>query len=184
MLSTVTTPQTQTESKSGYIMPLVTLGLTGIAIWKGIDWLKEWQSRKETEKAQQSTLKHELSLKRTQERIAEIERKAYVKGVNANKKIVTVNIINQAQEIINGFFVVLTDKNGIKKYILKSQNNISASQIKNAIFNTPLQSIGLLQKVYNIYTGRNLLNDCQKLPANTYTEIKTVFSFAQKKYGK
>lgn len=177
-------PATQSETKQSFVMPLIALGLTGLAVWKGIDWLKDWQSQKATEQAQQSTLKHELNLKRTKERIAEIERKAYVKGVNANKKTVSVNIINQAQEIINAFFVVLTDKNGTKKYILKAEKNIPASQIKNAIFNTPLNSIALLQKVYNIYTDRNLLNDCQKLPPNIYTEIKTVFSFAAQKYGK
>lgn len=176
---------TQQESKnSGYIMPLIALGLTGIALWKGIDWFKDWQSQKETEKAQASALKHELNIKRTQERINAIERKAIVSGVNANKKTVTVNIINQANEIINSFFVVLTDKHGTKKYILKADKNINAFKIKSAIFSTPLKSIGTLQQVYSIYTGRNLLNDCQKLPPNTYTEIKTVFEFAAKKYGK
>lgn len=184
MLSTVTTPTETSKDSSGVIVPLVSVAAIGIGLWKGFAWLQDYQSRKATEEAQKNILKHDLSIKRTHERIAEIERKAYVTGVNSNKKTVTVNIINQTQEIINGFFVVLTDKNGIKKYILKAEKNISASQIRNAIFNTPIKSIGLLQKVYNIYTGRNLLNDCQKLPPNTYTEIKTIFAFAQKKYGK
>lgn len=185
MLSTVTTqPQTQTKSESGYLMPLITLGLTGIAIWKGVDWIKEWQSRKATEEAQKSTLKHELNIKRTQQKIAEIERKAYRTGINANKKTVSVNVVNEVQKIINGFFVVLTDSNGIKKYILKDAKSINAAQIKDAVFNTPLNSIDLLQKLYNIYTGRNFLSDTNKLPYGVAKQIETVLNVAQQKYGK
>lgn len=187
MISEVKTlPATQQRSDQGIIMPLIGLGIIGIAAWKGFSIYQDWQSKKNIEKSQENILKHELSLKKTKEKISDIERKAYVTGINGYKKIVSINIINQVNEIINNFFIVLTDSNGIKKYIIKSEKDIkkAAPKIKAAIFQTPIKSLGTLQKVYNIYTNRNLLNDCQKLDLNTYTEIKTLFSFAFKKYGK
>lgn len=174
---------TRTEEKNpNNLILIISLGLAGIAIWKGINYFKEKQSQKEIEKAQAGSLKHELNLKRTQQKIAEIERRAIVSGMNSYKKNVSVNIINQAKEIINSLFLVLTDKNGNVKYHPRPSNQINVTNVRHAVFSTPLKSIGLLQKVYNIYTGRNLLTDAQKLPLKTYTEIKTIFTLAQQKY--
>lgn len=183
MNAAVTQP-TQGAGASNTLLTVVAIAGVGFGAWKLIDYLKERESSKETEKARANILKSEISLKKTKERIAEIERKAYRGGINGYGKPVTVNVINQAKEVINGFFDTYKSSAGLDTYVMKKPEKIKEVTIVDSIFKTPLNSLGTLAKVYNIYTGRDLLNDSQKLSANNYTKIKTLYAFAYKKYGK
>ena len=175
-------PTTTTQQSTGVLMPLLIIGIGGVAVWKGFDYFGKERERKEIEKATQSKLKSEMDTIRTKEAIAKIESKAYVSGVNGYGKTKTVNIVNQAKELINLFLITLTDANGINKYILRSKPQANDAKIRTVIFETPLNNLRKLAVIYNIYTKRDLLQDCQKLSLNTNTEIKKLYEIAYKKY--
>lgn len=183
MLSQIKTVPAQGQSQQiNPLMLLLGLGMAGVAVWKGADIIEAIRSGKETEKSRTRTREHELNIRRTQERIRKIEARAYVSGINSYKKTVTVNVINLAKEIIKGFYLVVTDSAGVTRYHRKADKNIEAAKIKAAIFSTPLNGINMLQKVYSIYTGKSLLEDCQRLPLNDYAQIKAIFTVAFQKF--
>lgn len=166
--------------------PFILLGLGGLAIWQFSKYLEKSREQKSIETSNENILKHDINIKKNLEKINIIEQNAYVSGFNSLNKKVSVNIVNVCNEIINALFVVFTDKNGIKKYILKSDSEIknNSKAVLNAILNTPLKYLPLLEKIYSIYTNRNLLNDCQKLDFTTYTKIKAVITFAHQNKSK
>lgn len=160
--------------------PFILLGLGGLALWQVTKYFNKSREQKSIEASNQNILKHEINIKKNLEKINVTEQNAYVSGLNSLNKKVSVNIVNVCKEIINAFFIVFTDKNWIKKYILKSDSEIKNNSqiVLNSILNTPLKYLPLLEKIYSIYTNRNLLNDCQKLDYQTYTKIKAVINFA------
>lgn len=160
--------------------PFILLGLGGLALWQVTKYFNKSREQKSIEASNQNILKHEINIRKNLEKINVTEQNAYVSGLNSLNKKVSVNIVNVCKEIINAFFIVFTDKNWIKKYILKSDSEIKNNSqiVLNSILNTPLKYLPLLEKIYSIYTNRNLLNDCQKLDYQTYTKIKAVINFA------
>lgn len=184
MLSRVETPTAQAPSKGGYILPLIGLAVAGVAIWKGLDWLKEIRSGKETEKAQKETLKHEISLQKTKQRIAEIERtKGIVKGLNAYNKQVSVNVINQAKDLIYNFYTQVNLSTGYTKFWPRPKKDINQEKIILIIRSTPINGYNLLQKIYTIYTGKNLLDDIRNFAPDKYELSKALFNLGLK-YGR
>lgn len=161
-----------------------TIALVGggaFVLWKGFTMIQDYFSRKRTEEATQNIIKSTLSIEKTKGKIADIERKAYVSGVNSYGKQTTVNLVNQVKEIINAYFVTIIDKNGLTKYYPKGE--INQDNIVKAVFNTPVKNLKNLSKIYAIYTGRDFLNDMQKLTPKNYQSIKAVFTVSFKKYG-
>lgn len=168
--------------QQSFIVPILAVGAVGVVGYFGYKYLDKKREQAAIEQATVNARKSELSLKKTKERIATIENKAFVSGINGFGKQITVNIVNQAKELINQFYLSVTDSNGITKYHKKSPVKINQTIVKDAIFKTPLKELRKLASIYNIYTGGNLLEDSQRLDLNLYTQIKKLYEIAYKKY--
>lgn len=160
---------------------LVLVGGGAFVLWKGFQLIQDYFSRKRTEASQQNIIKSTLSIEKTKGKISDIERSSYVSGVNSYGKKVTVNLVNQVKEVINAYFITVVDKNGLSKYYPKGEPNQAA--IVNAVFTVPVKHLKHFAKIYSIYTGRDFLNDMQKLSPLNYQKIKAVFTVSFKKYG-
>lgn len=172
------------NGSTGVVLPIVAVAGLGVLGYFGY---KAWDKKREEaaiESANANSLKHELSIKKTMQKINETEtKKGYVSGFNSFGKNVTVNIFTQVKEAIKQFYASYTDKYGITKYIPKETVNQVA--VKNAFFDTPVMSVELFAKLYNIYTTKSFIDDAQKLSPNLYAQIKAIFTVAhnQKKKG-
>lgn len=175
--------QTAPEQKSGFgnIGTLLIVGGGAFVLWRGFSMLNDYLSRKRTEEAEKNIIKSTTSIIKTKERISNIESKSFVTGINSYGKKNTVNLVNQVKEIINSFFVTIVDKNGLNKYYPKAEPN--GNNIVKSVFETPVKNLSDISKIYSIYTGRNFLNDMQKLSPADYQKIKAVYTVAFKKYG-
>ena len=170
------------EYKSGSsnagIFGLVALGLAGVGVWKGIDYFDKIRANKEIDKATGNIAKSNANIIKSKARVEAMEQKAIATGKNGNGKIATVNYVTQAKEIIDGLLYSIPDKYGIKQYYVQSKPN--GTKVKNALFETPIAALGQVQKVYNIYTQRTLVDDLQKLDLQNYALIKALFNAANK----
>lgn len=180
LLSDIEKPQ---STGSGSIwLPILGIGGVGVLGYFGY---KAWDKKREEQaidKAQKSALTHELNRKRTEQRIEKIEQSGYVKGINSFGKNVNVNLFTQVKEAINEFYIPLTDKYGITKYIRKSAKNINETKVKNAFFNMPVSSVAKFAKIYNLYTGKTFVTDAQQLSPALYQQIKVIFEIANRKF--
>lgn len=173
-------------SSGGVVVPIIAIAGVGVL---GIFGYKAWDKKREEaaiESANANALKSELSIKKTMQKINDTEtKKGFVSGVNSFGKKVTINIFTQVKEAIKQFYTPYTDKYGITKYISKPIAQINQSAVKNAFFDTPVMSVELFAKVYNIYTTKSFIDDAQKLSPNLYAQIKAIFTVAhnQKKKG-
>lgn len=179
MISDVPTP---TKTGGGIILPILGIAAVGVVGYFGFDYLDKERQRKAIDEATNNARKSELDLKKTKERIQKIESKAFVSGINGYGKQATVNIITQAKELINQFYNPVTDQYGITKYFKKSIANVNQTAVRDSVFKTPLKELRKLASIYNIYTGKNFLDDAQQLKPNLYTEIKTLYEVAYKKF--
>lgn len=166
---------------TGVVVPIIAIGGLGVLGYFGY---KAWD-KKSTEaaisEANANSLKHDLSIKKTMQKINETEtQKGFVSGVNSFGKKVTINIFTQVKETISQFYVVYTDKYGLNKYVPISKENINQSAVKNSFFDVPVLHVQLFAKVYNIYTGKSFIDDAQKLSPNLYAQIKAIFGVANK----
>lgn len=184
LLSEIEHPQSSSNTP-GWLIPALgiggvfTLGYFGYQAWDKV------RADKATKEATEGALKSTLDLKKRQEAINKIETtKGFVTGVTANNptKNTTVNIFDQAKKLINEFYIKLTDKNGLDRYIRKADKNINQANIKSVYYNTPLNSIAKLNKIYNIYTSKSFKEDSQKLNANLQAQIEAINNVAFKKF--
>lgn len=184
MLSEIKT----TESKSAYtgaLIPILGIGATfGLAFF-GFKYLDKKREEEAIKKAQESALKSTLDLKKRQERINQMETsKGFFTGVTANSpnKPVTVNMFDQAKGLISEFYIKLTDKNGLDHYIKKAENKINQANVKSIYYNTPLNNIARLNKLYNIYTSKSFKEDSLKLRPELQAQITAINNVAFKKF--
>lgn len=181
LLSDIEKPQGGGGGGSIWV-PVIALGGLGIAGYFGY---KAWDKKREEEsidKANKSALTHELNRKRTEQRIEKIEQSGYVKGINSFGKNVNVNLFTHVKEAINEFYIPLTDKYGITKYIRKAVKSINQAKVKNAFFSMPVESVAKFAKIYNLYTGKTFVTDAQQLEPALYQQIKVIFEVANKKF--
>lgn len=174
----------QPSEKMGLALPLIGLGGFGVAAYFVY---QAWDKKRATEiieKANANSLKHELNLKKTNAKIAQIENRAFVTGKNSRGKVVTINISDAAKTLINQFYNRLTDQYGLEKFIKKNPKDISSKIVTETILTTPLNNIAKLYKIYNIYTGQNFKTDVFKLDSVAQSMIKTVDQAAYKYYPK
>lgn len=180
MLSDVNTPQQ--SGSGGILVPILVIAGIGTAGYFGYKIYDKKREEEAIEKANKSALTHELNRKRTEQRIEKIEQSGYVKGVNSFGKNVNVNLFTQVKEAINEFYIPLTDKYGITKYIRKAVKNINETKVKNAFFNMPVSSVAKFAKIYNLYTGKTFVTDAQQLSPALYQQIKVIFEIANRKF--
>ena len=178
-MATTTAPEQ--KSSLGNIGTLLIVGGGAFVLWRGFSMLNDYLSRKRTEEAEKNIIKSTTNIIKTKERISSIEGKSFVTGINSYGKKSTVNLVNQVKEIINSYFITIVDKNGLNKYFPKADPN--GENIVKSVFETPVKNLKDLSKIYSIYTGRNFLNDIQKLSPKQYQSIKAVYTVAFKKYG-
>jgi|GEM_PF-6587933 len=166
---------------AGAVLPLLAVAGLGVVGFFGYKAWDKKSTEAAIEKANANSLQHDLSIKKTMQKINETEtQKGYVSGVNSFGKKVTVNIFTQVKETIKEFYTIYTDKYGLNKYIPKIKDDINQANVKNSFFDTPVLSVELFAKVYNIYTGKNFIDDAQKLSPNLYAQIKAIFEVAHK----
>lgn len=174
--------KTQQSGSGSVLTPILGIGALAVASYFGYKIYDKKREEQAINKAQAESLAHTLNIKKTNARIGAIENKAFVKGINSNKKNVTVNITDQAKKLVNQFYSKTTDKNGLDHYSKKSASNINEATVRGAIFETPLNSIAKLYKLYNIYTGENLKTDSLKLSQNLQAEIQAINNVAYKNF--
>lgn len=166
-------------------VPIIALGGLGVAGYFGYQAWDKYRADKAIKQSNENALKSTLDLKKRQENINKIETtKGFFSGVTANspKKSVTVNIFDQTKKLISEFYTKLTDKNGLDLYIKKPVDSINQANVRSIYFNTPLNSIARLNKIYNIYTSKSFKEDSLKLKPNLIAEIEAINKVSQQKF--
>lgn len=168
----------------GALVPI--LGIGAIAV-VGFFGYKAWDKKREEkaiDEANKNALQSELDIKKRNEAIHKIEtgKKAFVSGKNSFGKQITVNIITQVKEAIDGFYIKMEDKYGTAKYVIKSKENINQKKIKQAFFSVPVKNVSDFAKIFNIYTSKSFIEESQKLAPDLYSHIKIIFDVANKKF--
>lgn len=184
MLSEIKTTQSKSPY-SGVLLPVLGIGAIFGAGYFGYKVWDKKREEKAIKEANESILKSTLSLKKRQENINRIEStKGFFSGVTANSptKPVTVNMFDQAKNLIAEFYIKLTDKNGLDHYIKKSIDKVNQANVKSIYRNTPLNNINRLNKLYNIYTSKSFKEDSLKLSPNIQAEITAINNVAFKKF--
>lgn len=175
------------ESKGGsggVLVPILGVGAVAVIGYFGY---KAWDKKREEkaiDEANANALKSELSIKKRNEAINKIEtgKKSFVSGKNSYGKQITVNLITQVKEAIDGFFIKTIDQYGTAKYTARSKENINQAKIKNAFFSMPVKNVYDFQKIFNIYTSKSFIEESQKLEPSLYSHIKVIFDVANKKF--
>lgn len=171
-------------SGGGLIVPLLIVAGVGTVGYFGY---KAWDKKREEkaiDEANKNALQSELDIKKRNEAIHKIEtgKKAFVSGKNSFGKQITVNIITQVKEAIDGFYIKMEDKYGTAKYVIKSKENINQKKIKQAFFSVPVKNVSDFAKIFNIYTSKSFIEESQKLAPELYSHIKIIFDVANKKF--
>lgn len=183
LLSDIEKPQ---SSGGGNIwVPVIALGGLGVAGYFGYQAWDKYRSDKAITQSNENALKSTLDLKKRQENISKIETtKGFFSGVTANspKKAVTVNMFDQTKKLIGEFYIKLTDKNGLDLYIKKPNDKINQSVVRSIYFNTPLNQIARLNKLYNIYTSKSFKEDKLKLKPNLIAELDAIDKVSYQKF--
>ena len=174
------------DHKMGIVLPIIALGGLGVASYFIYQAWKTKHSDAETEKANQDIIKSQLNIKKTDTKIATAENKMFVKGVNAYGKNTEVNLSAQVKEAVNAFYIILTDKYGTAKYIRRSPGTVDENRVKQSFFNTPVIATQKFIKLFQAYTGKSFVTECEKQSAETssalYKSIKAIIEVAHKKY--
>lgn len=168
------------ESKNSALTPVIIVGGLGLLAWQGFKYFDKAREQREIDKARESGINSAVNIVKSKQRVDSLEQKALFKGVNGYGKIVTSNYITNAKEIIDGLLNTILDKqSGINKYSVKTQPK--ESKVLNALFETPIDALPKLLKVYAIYTQRSLIDDLQKLSPNNYAKVKALFNVMNKR---
>lgn len=172
----------QQSQSGGLIGNLAILGIGAFAVYEMFQYLDKDRSDKETKEAQEATLRHTISIQKTNQRIAALENRAIVSGMNGFGKNVQVNVINEAKDAIASIYNVITLQSGLVKYYLKPKKDMNAKVFYNSIFSVPVKSLSVFSKVYAVYTGKNFLDDARNLDVKTYQSIKALYATSVKKF--